>query len=115
VRAAGVSGDTSGGGWRGSISASRRTPPSASWPWAATTCCRGSSPAVTKANLRGILQKPAKRADRVVLVGVGAPPLIGATYAKEFNAVYPALAREFSDPALPQHPGRRRRFATTFL
>jgi acyl-CoA thioesterase-1 len=33
-----------------------------------------------------------------VLVGVGAPPSIGATYAREFNAVYPALAKEFGAP-----------------
>ncbi len=33
-----------------------------------------------------------------MLVGVGAPPLIGASYAREFNALYPALAREFAAP-----------------
>ena len=98
VRAAGVSGDTSGGGLaRVGFSVADDT----------TVCVvalggndllQGVEPAQTKANLRGILAKLKARGIKVVLVGVGAPPLIGASYAREFNALYPALAREFAAP-----------------
>ena len=33
-----------------------------------------------------------------MLVGVAAPPRIGASYAREFNAIYPSLAKEFGVP-----------------
>jgi acyl-CoA thioesterase I len=98
VRAAGVSGDTSGGGLaRVGFSVADDT----------TVCVvalggndllQGVEPSRTKANLRGVLQKLKARNISAVLVGVGAPPLIGATYAREFNAIYPSLAREFSAP-----------------
>jgi acyl-CoA thioesterase-1 len=101
VRAAGVSGDTSGGGLaRVNFSVASDT----------TLCVvalggndllQGIEPRVTKANLRAILQSLRGRKIGVVLVGVGAPPLIGAAYAREFNALYPALAKEFSAPLYP--------------
>jgi acyl-CoA thioesterase-1 len=101
VRAAGVSGDTSGGGLaRVNFSVA-----------ADTALCvvalggndllQGIEPRVTKANLRAILQSLRNRRIGVMLVGVGAPPLIGAAYAREFNALYPALAKEFSTPLYP--------------
>jgi len=62
---------------------------------------QGVEPAQTKANLRGVLQKLKARGIGAVLVGVGAPPTIGAGYAREFNAIYPGLAREFSAPLYP--------------
>jgi len=101
VRAAGVSGDTSGGGLaRVGFSATSDT----------TLCVvalggndllQGLEPSQTKANLRAVLQKLKARGIRAVLVGVGAPPMIGAAYAREFNAVYPSLAREFAVPLYP--------------
>ncbi|CAN5514281.1 arylesterase [soil metagenome] len=101
VRAAGVSGGNSGGGLaRVNFSVGPET----------TLCVvalggndllQGIEPRVTKANLRAILQSLRNRKIGVVLVGVGAPPLIGAAYAREFNAVYRDLAREFSAPLYP--------------
>jgi acyl-CoA thioesterase-1 len=101
VRAAGVSGDTSGGGLaRVNFSVAPDT----------TLCVvalggndllQGVEPRVTKANLRAILQSLRNRKIGVVLVGVDAPPLIGVAYAREFNSLYPALAREFSTPLYP--------------
>jgi acyl-CoA thioesterase-1 len=101
VRAAGIAGDTSGGGLaRVNYSVA-----------ADTTLCvvalggndllQGVEPRVTKANLRAILQSLRNRRIGVVLVGVGAPTLFGAAYAREFNAVYPTLAREFAAPLYP--------------
>jgi len=101
VRAAGVPGDTSGGGLaRVNYSVARDT----------TLCVvalggndllQGVEPRVTKANLRAILQSLRDRRIGVVLVGVGAPTLFGAAYAREFNGVYTALAREFAAPLYP--------------
>ncbi|KQY31086.1 acyl-CoA thioesterase [Caulobacter sp. Root1455] len=101
VRAAGVPGDTSGGGLaRVNYSVARDT----------TLCVvalggndllQGIEPRVTKANLRAILQSLRDRRIGVVLVGVGAPTLFGAAYAREFNAVYPTLAHEFAAPLYP--------------
>jgi acyl-CoA thioesterase-1 len=101
VRSAGVPGDTSGGGLaRVNHSVSRDTALCVV-ALGGNDLLQGIEPRVTKANLRGILQSLRERRIGVVLVGVGAPPLIGATYAREFNAVYPALAREFSTPLYP--------------
>lgn len=101
VRAAGVPGETSGGG----LARVNRSVASD------TALCvvalggndllQGIEPRVTKANLRAILQSLRERRIGVVLVGVGAPTLFGATYAREFNAVYPTLAREFATPLYP--------------
>lgn len=98
VRAAGVSGDTTGGGLaRVGFSVA-----------ADTAICvvalggndllQGVEPARTKANLKAILQKLQARGVGTVLVGVAAPPAIGAAYAREFNALYPDLAKTFGAP-----------------
>ncbi len=101
VRAAGVSGDTSGGGLaRVNFSVA---PDTALCVVAlgGNDLLQGIEPRVTKANLRAILQSLHNRRIGIVLVGVGAPPLIGVAYAREFNAVYPALAKEFGAPLYP--------------
>lgn len=98
VRAAGVSGDTSGGGLARvgfSVASDTRLCIVA---LGGNDLLQGVEPAQTRANLRGILQKLKARGVGVVLVGVGAPPTIGAAYAREFNAIYPSLAREFAVP-----------------
>jgi acyl-CoA thioesterase-1 len=98
VRAAGVSGDTSGGGLARvgfSVAADTRVCVVA---LGGNDLLQGVEPAQTKANLRGVLQKLKSRGIGAVLVGVGAPPAIGASYAREFNALYPSLAREFGVP-----------------
>lgn len=94
VRGAGVSGDTSGGGLaRVDFSVAPDT----------TVCVvalggndllQGADPKATKANLRRIIEKLKARGIRVVLAGVRAPPLIGASYAREFTNLYAELARE---------------------
>ena len=101
VRAAGVSGDTSGGGLaRVNFSVA---PDTALCVVAlgGNDLLQGVEPRVTKANLRAILQSLRNRRIAAVLVGIGAPPLIGGSYAREFNAIYPALAREFAIPLYP--------------
>jgi acyl-CoA thioesterase-1 len=118
VRAAGVSGDTSGGGLaRVGFSVAGDTKVCVV-ALGGNDLLQGVDPAQTKANLRGVLQKLKARGVSAVLVGVAAPSAIGATYAREFNAIFPSLAREFNvplyanilagvrgDPALMQRDG----------
>jgi acyl-CoA thioesterase-1 len=101
VRAAGVSGDTSGGGLaRVDFSVAPETA-LCLVALGGNDLLQGIEPRVTKANLAAILRKLKARRINVMLVGVGAPPLIGASYAREFNALYPALSREFETPLYP--------------
>ncbi|MBO9707732.1 MAG: arylesterase [Caulobacter sp.] len=101
VRAAGVSGDTSGGGLaRADFSVGGDTVLCVV-ALGGNDLLQGIEPRVTKANLRGILLKLKNRRIAPMLVGVAAPSLIGPAYAREFNAVYPALAQEFAAPLYP--------------
>lgn len=61
----------------------------------ANDALRGVNPEVTKKALDGILQNLKKRNIPVLLAGMLSPPNMGADYAKEFNAIYPALAQQY--------------------
>ena len=61
----------------------------------------GVDPRVTRANLERILKRLAARHMGVVLAGVRAPPEIGRGYARDFNAVFPALAAAHRVPLYP--------------
>ena len=54
---------------------------------------RGQSPAAAKANLEAIITSFKARGVRVMLAGMLAQPNLGAVYTKEFNGMYPALAK----------------------
>jgi acyl-CoA thioesterase-1 len=79
---------------------------------------RGVPPAETKKNVGALIADLKKRGLRVALAGMKIPPNYGAARAKEFAAVFPALAREqhvafmpflldgvAGDPALNQDDG----------
>ena len=93
IRPAGVSGDTTAGGLaRVDFSVQRDT----------TLCIvalggndllQGLKPGTTKANLDAIVKRLKARRIRVLLAGLAAPPAIGGGYAREFNAVFPAVAK----------------------
>lgn len=93
IRPAGVSGDTTAGGLaRVDFSVQRDT----------TLCIvalggndllQGLKPGTTKANLDAIVKRLKARKIRVLLAGLAAPPAIGGGYAREFNAVFPAVAK----------------------
>ena len=58
----------------------------------ANDALRGLDPAVTKSALETILRKLADRHIPVLLAGMQAPRNLGADYARDFDAIYPALA-----------------------
>src|SRR5690606_12448558 len=53
---------------------------------------RGIAPAQTRENLAAILETLRQRDIPVLLMGMRAPPNLGAQFVDEFDAIYPALA-----------------------
>jgi acyl-CoA thioesterase-1 len=95
---AGVSGDTSAGGlarldW--SLADGTNAPDAAIVELGANDGLRGLSPAEMEKNLDGILAKLKARHIPVLLAGMKAPRNYGATYAAEFDAVFPRLAKKY--------------------
>jgi len=101
VRGAGVSGDTTGDGL-GRLNFSVQ---------ADTDVClvalggndllQGVDPKSTKSNLTAIVQKLKARRMEVVLAGMTAPRAVGAGYARDFGAVFPAVAKAEHTPLYP--------------
>ena len=95
VKNAGVSGDTSTAGrarlnW---VLAGLKTKPDlVILELGANDMLRGQDPAIAKANLDAMLSELGKRKIPVVLAGMRASPNLGATYVKQFDAMYGALA-----------------------
>ena len=56
---------------------------------------RGIDPAVTRANVKGILEVAEENDVEVLLIGMQAPGNYGATYKADFDALYPELAEEY--------------------
>jgi acyl-CoA thioesterase-1 len=54
---------------------------------------QGQDPATTRSNLTAIVRRLKARRIAVVLAGMVAPPAIGAGYARDYSAVFPAVAR----------------------
>lgn len=93
---AGVSGDTSAGGLARLDWALADKPGFVLLELGANDGLRGLSPAAMKQNLAAIIEKLQARNIRVLLAGMRAPPNLGPDYEKEFNAVFPALAKKYN-------------------
>ena len=62
---------------------------------------RGLPPTETRKNLDAMLAELKKRNIRVVLLGMLAAPNLGKDYAAAFNAIYPALAKQYGATLVP--------------
>lgn len=62
---------------------------------------RGLPPQQVRANLDAILTELERRKLKVVVMGMLAPPNLGADYARAFDPIYPALARKHGDTLVP--------------
>jgi acyl-CoA thioesterase I len=101
VRAAGVSGDTTAGGLaRVDFSVQPDT----------TLCVvelggndllQGLDPRATRANLERIVERLKARRIKVVLCGLRAPQGLNRDFARDFNAVFPAVAHTQRVPLYP--------------
>ena len=62
---------------------------------------RGVPPAETRANLAAILGKLKQRGIPVLLMGMRAPPNLGADYVADFDSIYPELAKASGAALVP--------------
>ncbi len=104
VHNAGVSGDTSAQGrarlaWV--LAGLKATPDLAIVELGANDMLRGESPAAMSANLDAILADLGRRHIPVLLAGMRAAPNLGRAYGREFEAVYPALAKKHGAALYP--------------
>jgi acyl-CoA thioesterase-1 len=61
----------------------------------ANDALRGVNPEVTRKALDGILQNFRSRNIPVLLAGMLSPPNMGADYARDFDGIFPALAKKY--------------------
>ena len=59
---------------------------------------QGQDPKRTRSTLDAIVRKLKARKIGVVLTGIAAPTEVGGGYARDFNAVFPAVARTHGVP-----------------
>ena len=81
--------------WRAWTGRSRLTCMLSSSFWEETDILRGIDPAVSRANLRGILEKAADDDLPVLLVGHEVISNYGPDYKRDFEAIYRDLSLEF--------------------
>lgn len=93
VRGAGVSGDTTAGGAARMDFSIRPDTAVVIVALGANDLLQGIEPHVIRANLDKILNRLATRHMGVVLAGIKAPPEIGRSYAREFDAVFAQAAK----------------------
>lgn len=101
VTNAGVSGDTTAGGLRRVDWVLRANPEIVIVALGANDGLRGQSPPAIRANLEEIVARLQAAGARVLLVGMRLPPNYGAEYTKEFEAIFPAVARRAKVALMP--------------
>jgi acyl-CoA thioesterase-1 len=64
---------------------------------------RGQEPDSTRANVRGIFDRARRQSPppKLVLVGMQAPPNLGADYTRRFRALFPEVAKEYGAAFVP--------------
>lgn len=67
----------------------------------ANDALRGISPEKTRANLDAMISRLKERGIKVLLVGMLAPPNMGADYAARFDTIYPDLAQSHNITLYP--------------
>jgi len=95
VTNAGVSGDTSASGLSRLDWSLADHPDAAIVELGSNDMLRGIAPDVTEKNLRAILDKLKAAKVKVLLVGMGAQRNLGAEYVKQFDGIYPRLAKQY--------------------
>ena len=93
VRGAGVSGDTTAGGLARVDFSVQKDTDVCIVALGGNDLLMGLDPKRTKANLDKIVARLRARKITVVVAGLQPPPVIGRAYAREFQAVFPAVAK----------------------
>ena len=98
---AGVSGDTTAGGLRRVDWVLRAKPEIVIVALGANDGLRAQSPQTMRENLTAIVKRLQAAGARVLLVGMRLPPNYGAEYTKEFQTVFPDVARSTGAAFMP--------------
>lgn len=98
---AGVSGDTTAGGLRRVPWVLAGKPDIVILELGANDGLRGLSLEQTKNNLSSTIQQLQQAGATVILAGMKLPPNYGQDYTKGFEAIYPALAKQYRLPLIP--------------
>ena len=98
---AGVSGDTTAGGLRRVDWVLRAKPEIVIVALGANDGLRAQSPQAMRENLATIVRRLQAAGARVLLAGMRLPPNYGAQYTKEFQAVFPEVARSTGVAFMP--------------
>ena len=98
---AGVSGDTTAGGLRRVDWVLRTKPAIVIVALGANDGLRGQPVAAMRDNLTRIVERLQAAGARVLVAGMRVPPNYGDAYAREFAAVFPAVARRTGVPLAP--------------
>ena len=104
VHNAGVSGDTTAAGLRRMdfvLDSLPRKPDLVILGLGGNDLLRGLKPSDTRANMEAMVRKLDERGIPVLLTGMLAPPNLGAAFSKEFNVIYPALAKKYDIALYP--------------
>lgn len=101
VRGAGISGDTTADGLARMGFSIRPDSSLVVVALGGNDLLQGVDPKVVRANLDRILARLAERHRAAVLCGIRAPVEIGAGYARDFNAVFPEVAKAHRVPLYP--------------
>ncbi len=98
---AGVSGDTTAGGLRRVDWVLRAQPEIVILALGANDGLRGQPPKTTRANLEAIVARLTAAGARVLLAGMRMPPNYGEAVTRQFEAVFPAVARRANVALVP--------------
>ncbi|MEO5598096.1 MAG: arylesterase [Novosphingobium sp.] len=101
---AGVSGDTSAAGAQrlGFVLDSLKSPPDlVVIEFGGNDILRGLPPEQTRQNLDAMLAETQRRGLKVLLMGMLAPPNLGADFRAKFDPIYPALAKKYDAKLVP--------------
>ena len=104
VTDAGVSGNTAAAGrarLKWTLDGLKRKPDLAILALGANDMLRGLSPRQTRADLDAILAEFKRRDIKVMMAGMLAPPNMGSMYQREYNGMFPALARQYDAELYP--------------
>jgi len=101
VTNAGLSGDTTSGGLARLEWSLQDKPDLVVLELGANDGLRGLDPVRMRANLEAMIERCQKAGSRVILAGMRAPVNWGETYRKEFDKVFPELARKYGLPLYP--------------
>lgn len=98
---AGISGDTTAGGVERLASVIAHNPRLVILELGANDGLRGMPVATTRANLDKIITGLKQAGAKVLLVGITLPRNYGAAYIRDFDRMYPELAKKHDLPLLP--------------